>query len=81
MSKDRFEARLTIGSASYFMREGTPRKGQTAFYVGPQRRSHEIQHHLTLVSDVETGDIDNIHLTDMKGQASTKKWQIIPDEV
>ncbi len=81
MSKDRFEARVAIGGAGYFMQEGKPKEGKTALYVGPERCSDEIQRHLTLVFDVETGNIDNIHLTGMKGQERWKKWQIILNDV
>ncbi len=81
MLEERLDAKLTMGSASYFIREGTPRGGQNALIVGPRRPSDAVQHHLTLVSDIETGEIDNIHLTGMKGQERKKKWQIVPDEV
>lgn len=81
MNEDRMEAKIRFGSLGYFMREGSRRGNQNALYVGPQRPSEPIQHHLTVVSNIETEEIDNIHLTSINGKEKTKKWQIVPNEI
>lgn len=81
MPDERLDAKITIGSASYFVHEGTPREGRNALVVGPRRPSSAIQHHLTVVSNVESGLIDNIHFTGVRGNMRTKKWQLAPEEI
>lgn len=81
MSEERLEAKITVGSLRYFIREGTPREGQNALVVGPRRPSDAVQHHLTIVSDLDTEQINNVHLTSVKGGERQKKWQIIPREI
>ena len=72
MHEERLDARFTIGSTSYFVREGTPREGRNALVVGPRRPLDAVQHHLTLVSDIESGVVDNIHLTATQGKERKK---------
>jgi len=81
MPEERVEAKISFGSLRYFVREGTPREGQNALVVGPRRPSDTVQHHLTVVSDLETGEIDNVHLTSVKRGERRKKWQLIPREM
>ena len=77
---NRAYAKLILGEIEYFFQEGNIRQGKSALYIGPAKSSDGIQRHITLVFDVETGDVDNIHVTRMIGQQRLKRWQIIPKE-
>ncbi len=65
----------------YFLQEGKPKQGRNALYMGPRRPSGELQHHLTLEFDLETEDLDKVHLTRMKGDERWKLWSLLPDNL
>ncbi len=77
----RSRAKLSIGDVSYIIREGKPQGAKSAIYFGPTRCSDGIHRHITSVFDVESEDIDNIHLTGVKGKDRWKKWSLQPNQI
>ena len=81
VAEPRFEARFGFAGKGYFMREGRSDEDKSAFHIGPTRCSDEVHRHITMVFDVETGEVDNLHLTWAKEGRTGKKWRIFPERV
>src|SRR6266567_607171 len=75
------KAKLSIGDWGYFIREGRSEGAKSAIYFGPTQSSDGIHRHITAVFDVGSEDIDNVHLTDVKGRDLCNKWSLQPKQI
>jgi len=81
VADSRFEAKVGFAGKGYFMREGSSDETKSALHFGPTRCSDEVHRHVTVVFDVETGEVDNLHLTWTREGRTGKKWWIFPERV
>src|SRR2546428_6994365 len=79
--ESQIRATVSIGDSGYFFREGTSDGAKSAVYFGPTHCSDGIHRHITAVFDVESEDLNDVHLTGVKGKERWKKWSLQPNQI